>query len=86
MQRVLKFQLQVEDYVSIEMPSRAVILDVAFQHGVLCAWAICKDEDILALRNFRVAGTGHPIDEATLEFVGTARLEALVFHVFEVLE
>jgi hypothetical protein len=87
MQRVLKFKLELEDYSTIQMPARAEVINVDFQYGTLCLWALCEDGDKLVDVTYRIAGTGHPIDEHrnSLLFKGTVRLEALVFHVFQVL-
>ena len=88
MLRVYKFLLQVEDYYTVTMPRTASIINVDFQHGQLYIWALCAEvEEKFEPRTFRIAGTGHPIDESftSLLPIGTAKLESLVFHVFQVL-
>jgi len=54
-----------------------------------CLWALVNPDERHSKRQFRLAGTGHPIiqDEGALRFVGTIQLHggSLVFHLFELL-
>ena len=87
MQTIHKFQLPVDDHVSVEMPYGSHILHVAEQHGGICLWAQVETEAPTVTRRFRIAGTGHPLgNDAAGNYCGTAHLAngALVFHVFEI--
>lgn len=67
------------------MPAGAEILAVAAQSSDFCLWALVDDDREPQKRHFRVYGTGHPVDEKTpSKFLGTAFINGLVFHAFEV--
>lgn len=83
--KVFKFDLPLEDIASIRMPRGAEVLYVAAQDGVPRVWALVNPTAPKESRNFRVAGTGHPIGKAVGRHLGSFQLHdgALVFHVFE---
>lgn len=84
---VFKYEIPIDDEVSVMMPRWAQVLSVGNQGEKLCVWARVDTDDELTPRKFRVAGTGHPLDdERTLDFLGTVQFYggALVFHVFEI--
>lgn len=69
-----------------EMPADAEVLTVATQHGVPTLWAIGTMNGQVRTREFIGHGTGHPIFEGSLTYVGTAHDvdgHGLVFHIFE---
>lgn len=86
MKTVWKYRLEIEDYNDVYMPLGATVLSVALQAGIICLWVLVDPEASLIRRRFRIAGTGHPIDEEQHEFIGTVLYPwlGLVFHVFEV--
>lgn len=86
MRQVWKFPVPVEDHFAVDMPERSRILTVQIQREQPQMWALCPPEGRLERRFFRLAGTGHPIEETDLNYVGTFQLlgGALVFHLFEV--
>jgi len=91
MRTVWKFPFEIDDLVTLELPAGAKILHVASQiSGLACVWVLADPGAAPETRRFRLAGTGHPIDEdpATLKYVGTWLTErgALVWHLFEILE
>ena len=76
----------LDDVIHIEMPRGAKVLSVGNQNGKLAIWAEV-DTDYshrTETRRFRVAGTGHPLNE-TCRFIGTVQFESgsLVFHIYE---
>lgn len=83
---VYKYNLPMDDYVTINLPRGAEVLHVGVQHGETQLWAKVDTGKPAEKRRFRIAGTGHPLDGDKLEFVGTLMLAGggLVFHVFEV--
>jgi hypothetical protein len=99
MKSVFKYPFEIQDNFEIEMPVDAQILHVGAQPSVgshfnarACIWALV-DLDLnipKQIRKFRLAGTGHPIEEALSksEFIGTIMLleGQLVFHLFDVTE
>ncbi len=84
---IWKFQLEIKDEQSILMPAGAEILTVQVQHGIPCVWALVLPSVPMEQREFRIYGTGHPVDDSEifLSYIGTYQLQegSLVFHVFE---
>jgi hypothetical protein len=86
MKTIWKFQFEVDDNVSIEMPIDAEILTVDTQHEIPCLWALVDSEKDTIKRKFRIYGTGHPIVENKKEkYIGTFQLYKgdLIYHLFE---
>ena len=86
--RICKYQVQVKDSFSIEMPRNAHILDVQLQQEVPYIWAMVDTDEEVETRNFKVIGTGNPIPEFSkgYGYIGTFQLSggSLVFHLLEV--
>ncbi len=86
---VYKYYVPVSDRFSLELPIGARPLSVQVQIDAVQLWALVDTEAKLETQRFRLAGTGHPIDEPAdrLEFIDTFQLQggSLVFHVFRVL-
>ena len=78
----------MEDYFSLNLPEGAKILTVQEQHGGAQVWALVNPDNPTETRNFRLAGTGHPIKESpdTLNYIGTFQLAGgnFIGHVFEI--
>lgn len=76
------------DLVGFRMPKGARPLTIQTQAGRPCVWALVDDERPLEPRWFRIAGTGHPIEDEIAEdgYIGTFQVigGGLIFHVFEV--
>jgi hypothetical protein len=83
---IWKYQIKTTDLQSIEMPEGAEVLCVQLQAGSPCLWVLVDPRQPSVARQFRVHGTGHPV-ESVGRYVGTYQLHggALVFHVFEAL-
>jgi hypothetical protein len=87
MRQVWKYKITPEDNQVIHLPAAAEILSVQTQNGSPELWCLCNPEETKCdTRRFRLAGTGHPIVEDNLVFIGTFQLDmgSLVFHLFEV--
>lgn len=82
-----KYPLDIQDEVVVMMPKGARVLSVQVQNGRPCLWAaVDPSEQTLEERWFRIAGTGHPIQDDVVDgFIGTIQMYdgRLVFHVFE---
>jgi len=64
---VHKYPLRcVDDTETVEMPSQARVLHVQVIEDTVFLWALVDTELPVATRKFRIAGTGHPIDEPEL--------------------
>ena len=89
MKTVHKFKLPMpSDYFTIEMPRWAKILHVDTQQGIPVMWALVDTDQPMEPRQFRWAGTGHPVEKPGYEFkyVGTFQGQQglLIWHIFEV--
>lgn len=87
MKRVYKYPLDIQDEVTVMMTKGARVLSVQVQNGRPCLWAaVDPNEMTLEERFFRIAGTGHTIQDDVVDgFIGTIQMYdgRLVFHVFE---
>lgn len=89
--KIFKYPLDIIDEQTIKMPTYAKILTVQIQNDAICLWALVEDWQQPEDRKIRIIGTGHPIDEANLEYIGTIQQfvnisnGSLVWHVFEVI-
>lgn len=95
---IWKYELQVTDEQTIDLPASARILCVDTQGGGgsefgyfgqrICLWALVNPSDVKRPVTFRLFGTGHQVPEefsaAPWYYVGTIQLRggALIFHVF----
>ena len=89
MKTVYKYPIAIEDFITLELPKRAVVLCVQMQQGQPNIWALVDPEQPTETRTFLMVGTGHPIMEESyfrMVYVGTFQLHEgeLVFHLFEV--
>lgn len=82
----LPFGLGMSDVFPLSLPERAPILTIQLQQGVPTLWALVDSDRASATRWFRVAGTGHPIEQTILGYAGTWQWSdlGLVFHLFEI--
>jgi len=87
MKAVWKFQVPSTDTFSLTMPIRAQILSVQAQHGGPMIWCLVDPLAPTESRTFRLAGTGHKIEEL-VEYIGTFQMfdGTLVGHLFEIKE
>ncbi len=78
----------VEDIIKIEMPKDAEILTVQSQNTYPMIWAKVNPNNELEIRNFRIYGTGHKInEEEKLKYIGTFQMAGgnFIGHLFEIL-
>jgi len=83
---VYKYVLDYKtDYPVVNLPYGSKILYAREQYEHICVWALVDTHQTLSYsQRFRVAGTGHPIDEENLEYIWSAHLDsgAFIVHVF----
>lgn len=82
---VLKWSMTAP-VMDFDMPADSLILDVRTQHGVPTIWTLGDQGKESERRTFLGFGTGHPIMEDDLIYVGSAHDvdgAGLVFHIFE---
>lgn len=85
MEVIYKYELDVLDRQTIEMPALATILCIQEQGGKGQIWARVNPANELVPRVFETYGTGHELRGDTCCYVGTYQVAEgrLVFHVFE---
>ncbi len=86
MNAIWKYPIPVADEFQLEMPMGARPLTVQVQDGKPYLWALVNTEFDVEPHRFRLAGTGHPLEEDvwSYAYVGTFQVRdgRLVFHVF----
>lgn len=72
MRKIYKYPVPITDDFDLELPIRAKILHFGDQSQSLYIWALIDPDAKTEIRHFRLAGTGHPIDEpgGALDHVG----------------
>lgn len=86
MKSVWKFEILQVNHNAVSMPKGAKLLTVGYQCGQLCVWAEVDPTAPQETRALLVTGTGWDIEDEFVEYIGTAFIEAYVFHVYEVLK
>jgi hypothetical protein len=72
---------------TIDLPKGAKVLSFQVQRGNACIWVLLDIGPVeLETRTFRFWGTGHPMEDVPMKYIGTFQLDegSLVFHLFEV--
>ncbi len=88
--RVFKYEVPIKDHFTLTLPRPAKFLAFQAQHDQPQIWALVDPENTTTIdREFRLAGTGHPIEEieGDLHYRGTAQMHGgtLVLHLFEII-
>lgn len=86
MRKIFKYPIPIAGEFELSLPEGARPLSVQVQDDQPCLWALVDPAKETVQKRFRLAGTGHPIENAeTLSFIDTFQLgtAAKVFHVFE---
>ena len=84
-EQIWKYQFDVQDEFSIEMPESAEIMSVQTQRGIPCMWVRVKSSLAGSVtRHFLLRGTGQNFTGDEGEHIATFQMhdEGLVFHVF----
>ena len=81
---VHKQALATVDAQVIEVPERTIIRHIGLQRGRPCIWYECDTEAPKVRITIRCYGTGHPIKEEGLIYLGTLLLcgDSLVLHYY----
>ncbi len=100
MRKIYKYPLEIKDVQTIEMPTESKILSVGVQseNGGFLDDIIFNEQPVIwvlvdlenyntpktTIRTIHIIGTGNPIPEIQLKFIGTVQMsKGLVWHVFE---
>lgn len=81
---IWKYELEITDRQTIQMPEGSQILSVANQNGKLCLWAIVSPANSDRDRVIEIIGTGNPMRISNRKFIGTVVIDPFVRHVFEI--
>lgn len=86
MKTVYKYPLQITDEFFLGLPKGAQILRIALQNGQPFLWALVDQDAELEAVQIRCAGTGHPIEETDIEYLGSVIMydDRFVVHYFKV--
>lgn len=84
MKTIWKRELEIADQQFIDMPDESEILCVQIQQEIPCIWFRCDPDNELVRVTINTYGTGHTVESAKDDYVGTYQLHDgnLVFHVF----
>lgn len=80
---IYKYQFEIKDRVSIEMPKEAQILSVQIQHDIPCLWALINPKNQVHKYNYRIFGTGNPFDLVGAKHISTFQQGIFVWHMFQ---
>lgn len=86
MKTIWKYELEITDAQTLEIPTGFQILSSQFQNGILCLWAIVDPSEPKEGVTIEVIGTGNPMPDVAgnRKYIGTAQMcgGRLVWHVF----
>ena len=86
---IWKYPLNIEDDHILEIPSPAIPLCFQVQDGIPTLWCLVDPELKKVTKVFRLAGTGHQINNSLGELVHIGSVQLLggklVYHLFEIL-
>lgn len=84
MRTIYKYQIEIKDTVTIEMPQEAKVLKFGFQNDILCMWVLIDNSRINEHRSFNIYGTGHPCDRSIADYEDTVfDPRGFVWHIFK---
>lgn len=74
------------DVVELELPSVRDIIVLQLQGATPTIWFVADPDSPLETVRFHIVGTGNPMPNADVRYVGTWQLHGFVWHVFEEIE
>jgi hypothetical protein len=80
---IWKYPVELRERQSIPMPEGAEILRFDAQGEQPMLWALVDPQKPPEPRHLRLAGTGHPISENGLKYIGSCFQGPFVWHLFE---
>lgn len=83
--RIWKWDLQVTDLQTVNVPIGAKLLTVQTQNSLPRLWALCNEQAPRRALRIAMYGTGNPVDSYPGTYIATFQVGDLVFHVFEVI-
>lgn len=88
MQTIWKFKLELGNRTKVTMPLGSRVISVSNQQNDLVIWALVTPNKLLTTKTFRIAGTGHDLEEdEEMVFIGTVQMPVgFVWHIFELID
>jgi hypothetical protein len=85
MKTVWKYEIPIQDDFQLQLPGGYKILTMAMQNKCPHIWVLVDPRQPLEVVKFRLAGTGHPIEQENILYIATAHCidYGLVFHLFQ---
>jgi hypothetical protein len=81
--KALGWAVPSSDVIEVELPTVRDILDCQLQGMYPTIWFVADPDAPLESVRFHIVGTGNPMPEADLSYVGTWQHEGFVWHIFE---
>lgn len=84
MRTIYKYHIEIRNFQILKVPQDRKILSVQVQKDEVCIWAEVDTQSPMSDLKVYVFGTGHPIQQKDLNYIGSVQLLGgdLVFHVF----
>lgn len=82
--KIWKWELQLTDQQTLQVPAWAQFLDVQMQGSVCCIWALCDEGASRTDRTIALYGTGTPMPDSPGEYIATFQVGEFVLHAFEI--
>ena len=83
---IFKYPVKIGGSFVLQLPNDAVVLSFQCQGGFPMLWVLLNSETDTVDRTFVVYGTGHPISEKKLDYIGTCQQMSggFIWHLFEI--
>jgi len=82
MKTIYKYEFQITDEQTIEMPEGSKILSIQKQHGCFYIWAMVDTDKQKEPFSIAIIGTGNPLWCTDYDYAGTIIADPFVWHLF----
>lgn len=84
MYSIYKYNLDLTERQTLNLPKGRKFLDVQVQNGKIVIWLLVDPNAELIGQQFRIIGTGQRLNSIpTGQYLGTVQLDSFVWHLFE---
>lgn len=81
--KIYKYELELTDVQTIQVPYRFQPLSVQFQGDNLCLWAMMNENSCdMVYKTITIIGTGNSIGRGPGVFIDTVQKNGFVWHIF----
>lgn len=81
--KALCWAVPSSDVIEVELPTIRDIKVLQLQGGAPTIWFVADPEAPLEVVRFHIIGTGNPMPDLDLSYIGTWQHNGFVWHVFE---